>query len=207
VPPGRVFEIAAELARRGEFATLANFVGYLPDERLLATVDVLDDEALLRTAFAMEDISRLEHLVELLPEERLRGIVRAAGSVGLWPEALALMNGVNATQRGRLADLAVDEGEAVLDGLLRTARHQGLWDAVLPLVRPMSEANRRRLASLPALHDEEVLAGVVRTAAGDDELWPDLLPLVSLLPEHARQRVEEHARRLGVADRLGESSA
>jgi hypothetical protein len=205
IPAGKIVEVARELARRDDYATMASFVPHLPDETLLATTDVVDDAGLLLIGFHMDTAEGLDHLIDLLPEKRLRGIVRAAGEVGLWPEALALMNGVSEAQRSRLADLAVEEG--VLDGLVGAARDQGLWDAVLPLVRPMSEANRRRLADLPILHDEEVLAGVVRAASEDDELWPDLLPLVSLLPDPARRQVEEHARRLGVADRLDEPTS
>jgi hypothetical protein len=143
IPAGRIVDVARELARRGDFATMASFVPHLADETLLATIEVLDDEGLLRIGFHMDAAEGLEHLVALLPEERLRGIVRAAGAVGLWPEALALMNGVSEVQRGRLVDFAVEE--QVLDGLVQAARDQDLWDELLPLVPLLPEPARRHL--------------------------------------------------------------
>lgn len=206
IPKAKVVEVAREAARRGDFATMASFVPHLADETLLATVDVVDDEGLLRIGFYLETAERLEHLVGLLPEERLRGIVRAAGAVDLWPEALTLMNALSETQRGHLADLAAEEGEAVLAGLVQAAREQELWDAVLPLVRPMSEESRRCLAGLATFQNDDVLTGIVEAAVRHD-LVDELLPLVALLPEQARAHVEDQARRLGVADRLDTPSA
>ena len=142
IPAARVVEVARELARRADFATMASFVPHLADETLLATIDVLDDEGLLRIGFHMETTQGLEHLVGLLPEERLRGIVRAAGAVGLWPEALALMNALSEAQRGRLVGLATFQDDDVLTGIVEAAVRHDLVDALLPLVALLPEQPR-----------------------------------------------------------------
>lgn len=55
IPPPRIFEITAELAHREEYVTMGRFVGHLSDASLKAALDALDDEALSKTTFVLED--------------------------------------------------------------------------------------------------------------------------------------------------------
>jgi hypothetical protein len=132
IPAGKIVEVAKELARREDYATMASFVPHLSDETLLATTEVVDDAGLLLIGFHMDSTEGLDHLVDLLPEERLRGILRAAGDVDLGPEALTLLNGVSEARRKRLTDLAAEEG--VLERLMEVAKEEGLGDEVAKIL-------------------------------------------------------------------------
>jgi hypothetical protein len=78
LPAELVASTTAELAARGEWVTMGRFVGQLSEDVLAATVEVLDDEALLRIAFVTEQPARLADVLEKLPEQRLDGMVAAA---------------------------------------------------------------------------------------------------------------------------------
>jgi hypothetical protein len=179
---------AAELSRRGEHVAMGRFVAHLPEAALSACLEVMDDAAVLRTAFVVEDKDRLDHVTSLLAPERLAGLIRAANEHGLWPETLDLLGHLGEERRRELADLAAAEGDEVLAGLVAAAQAEGLWAAVLPVSAAMSEDALRRFAALPALHRKDVLAAIVRTAA-ECGLWPDLLPLLPLLPRRAQRHV------------------
>jgi hypothetical protein len=78
LPAARVAEIADELVRREQYITMGNVVGHLTKAATLAALEVVDDEALLRTAYVVESKGSLGSLVALLPEERLETIIRTA---------------------------------------------------------------------------------------------------------------------------------
>jgi hypothetical protein len=188
LPADRVLAVARILAQRGEHVAMGRFVGHLRSESIAATLPVLDDATLLHTAFVLEGRERLDEIMGMLPEERLRSLMRAAGASGLWPEALNLLDHLSPAARGRLADLASEEDEALLAGVIEVAHDQGLWDSLLPVARSMSPAARRRFAAVGAFHRADVLEAVVHAAAAE-RLWPELLPLVPLLPDEARRHV------------------
>jgi hypothetical protein len=185
LPPQRIAEVAEELTQREEYIAMGRFVGFMTDAAIVACFGVIDDASLLWISYFVEAKERLDHVVGLLPERRVRSAIRAATSADLWPQALDLLTRVSAARAGRLADLAALEDDAVLDGMVTTAQRDGLWDVVLPVTRQMSEDGRERFAKLPALHAPELLATIVRAAAADD-LWLDLLPLATLLPPEAQ---------------------
>src|SRR3954453_4601565 len=66
-------------------------------------------------------------------------------------------------------------------------------------MRVMAEPGRRRFAQLPAIHERQVLSSVVRSAMLGDS-WPDLLPLVPLLPRDSQLQVWSEV--LAIADQL-----
>src|SRR5579884_3252370 len=55
IPPERIFEITAELERRGEYVTMGRFVGHLSDAALHTALEALDDEAFSKTMFVIEE--------------------------------------------------------------------------------------------------------------------------------------------------------
>lgn len=78
MPTGRIVAVATELAERGEHVAMGRFVGYTREDALAACIDALDDETLLRTAFVIEGDGALEHVVAMLPEGRVAGVLAAS---------------------------------------------------------------------------------------------------------------------------------
>jgi len=149
---------------------------------------VVDDKALLRTAYVVESKGSLGSLVALLPEKRLQTIIRTASEADLWPEALDVMGHVSERQRGELADIAASQDDEVLEGLVRAAQRHGLWGVLLPVTRSMSPESRKRFVGIPAIQTRTVLAAIV-DAAAQESLWADLLVFLPLLPAPARRTV------------------
>jgi hypothetical protein len=99
MPAARVAEVAGELAARGEYVTLGRFVGHVTTEALNATLGRLSDEAVLRTAFVLEDKDGLDELVGLLGAERMTRLLEAATSPDLADEARDLLDHLSAEQQ------------------------------------------------------------------------------------------------------------
>ena len=128
MPPAQIERVTRELVRRGEYVTMGRFVGHLSEPALRASVAVIDDATLLRTAFVLEERDRLDALAELVGENRIAGMIEVAEEEGLWPEALDLLMHLDADR--------VAEGLSQLDPrrrelLERRAREEGV---VLPAV-------------------------------------------------------------------------
>jgi hypothetical protein len=188
MPPATVAAIASELVAGEEYIVMGGFVGHLSKAALLAALDVVDDESLLRTAYVIEAKQNIGALVALLPEERLEDIIATASSADLWPEALDVLGHVSERQRGTLGDLAAGQDEEVLDSMVRAAQRDGLWSGVLPVIRSMSPESRKRFATLSGVQTRPVLETII-AAAAEDSLWAELLVLLPLLPAPARRRV------------------
>ena len=186
MPARQVGEVAAELTRRGEYVAMGRFVAYLGDDAITAAMAQIDDAGLLRIAFVMEGKNRLDHVVGLLPEDRLAGVLRAAEQAQLWPEALDLLDHLSPQRQGQLAEIAASY--RLLDSLTESAHAEGLWDVVLPVVPLMAPATRLGLAQLRVVNDREALWGILDSAARFD-LWESLLPIVDHLPAASREMV------------------
>jgi hypothetical protein len=103
IPLDTVLAVAAELARREDWITLGRFVGHLPDPTVRRALDEIDDPGLLRIAFVLDDKSRVDHVVGLLPAHRLGHLLTAAGTdEGLWTPALDLLTHVSEQRRATL---------------------------------------------------------------------------------------------------------
>lgn len=197
IPLPRVQAVAALLIARGDYVTMGRFVDYLSRDTIRGVIDTIRDNAvLLHVAFYVEDKTKLDDLIDLLPPARLLELVRLSGhaDTGVWPEALALMNQVSPQWRGRIGDLTASEDTAFLGGLLQLTQQGDLWDAMLPVIGCMSAAHRHRLAQLPALADVAVLRSIIASAHGVG-LWAELLPFVSHMPAPTRRaaaQVMEH---------------
>jgi hypothetical protein len=188
MPPATVAAIATQLVAREEYITMGSFVGHLSKAALLAALDVVDDESLLRTAYVIEAKQNIGALVALLPDERLADIIATASSADLWVQALDVLDHVTERQRGALGDLAAGQDDEVLDSMVRAALRDGLWSEVLPVVRAMSPDSRKRFATLKSIQARRVLATII-DAAAEDSLWAELLVLLPLLPTTARRQV------------------
>lgn len=195
LPAARVADIAEELVRREQYITMGNVVGHLTKAATLAALDVVDDEALLRTAYVVESKGSLGSLVALIAEQRLETIIRTAAEAGLWREALDVMGHVSEGQRGQLADIAAAQEDEVLESLIAAAQRHGLWGVLLPVTRAMSPDSRERFVGLSSVQTRTVLAEIV-DAAARESLWADLLAMLPLLPAPARRRLAALATRL-----------
>jgi hypothetical protein len=131
IPLRRIAEITAELVQRGEYVTMGRFVGRLSPEALKAALSVIDNPALLRIGFVLEDKSRLERIVALLPARRMAKIVRAAAEQDLWLQALDLLSHLSARRRQRIVAGAHQLDDADSESLLDAVTEHQLWDEVL----------------------------------------------------------------------------
>lgn len=114
VPRATIGVVVSELHRRQDWITLGRFVTHVPNETALAGLPVLDDAALLRVMFLLDDKDRAVELLGLLPVQRRERIVRAADEHDLWPPLFALAHGADAWFR--------DELVAAIGALDRQAR-------------------------------------------------------------------------------------
>lgn len=97
------------LVEQGEHVAMGRFAGYVSDAALDATITMLGDADLLRVAFVLEGKERLDTLIDLLPDERLAGVIEVAAAENLWPEVLDLLAHLGPQQLERLARLAGPE--------------------------------------------------------------------------------------------------
>ena len=135
VPESLAVPVSLERARRREHVTMGRFLAYVPDAPLAASMAVLDDETLLRTAFVLEHKERLGHTLGLLPADRLPGLLRCAHELELWPEALDLLGHLSPADLRPVVDDLVALGPEVLDGLADVVRAGGLEACLQPLLR------------------------------------------------------------------------
>ncbi|MGH3432148.1 MAG: magnesium transporter MgtE N-terminal domain-containing protein [Thermocrispum sp.] len=174
LPTDTVVKVAVELAGRDDWITLGQFVGFLPEEKIAACLRSLDDTHILRTAFAVDDVSAVPTVIDLLPGERLLGLLSAASSEGLWPTLLSIVAKLRDDQITELAALFGGLDDAVLTELLQVVADHDLWDRLLPLA-----------AGLPAAAQQVLADTAVR------------------LPAETRTVIAQRAEALGVLDRLG----
>lgn len=84
LPPQLLVDAGEILGQRGEYIAMADFVGVLPDEQIDRTLGVLSDEALVRTGQVVEDPARVATILQMLPHDRLQGVVETAARLGEW---------------------------------------------------------------------------------------------------------------------------
>lgn len=83
MPAQTIAAVALELADRGEWLVMADFVAAVSEPALRTTVDALDDHAVLQIAPLLEQPDRLALVVDLLGEERLAELRETARRDGL----------------------------------------------------------------------------------------------------------------------------
>ncbi len=193
IPPPLAAEVAKIVSAEDEFVTMGRFLAYIEDDAITACLQVIADEKLLPTAFVLEDKSRLDYVLRMLPDERAANVAVDASEAGHWAEALDLAEHVSDEQAGRLADVIAALDDAILTSLVEAATEGGLWADLLPVSRAMSMDARRRFATVEAIGRPEVLAEIVDATVAQG-LWEELLPLIAELPEPTREALVEVAR-------------
>jgi hypothetical protein len=103
IPPERVGAIARELARRGEWVVIGGFVAQVTSRALAASVAEYDGEQLLRIAFVLDDVGRMDEIGDLLTEEQIDQLLAAAAEKQLWTELDELVAHLSPDRVERLA--------------------------------------------------------------------------------------------------------
>jgi hypothetical protein len=151
MPVRTVADVAQVLLARKEYVTMARFVDCLSDACIQAVVsDTRDDAALVRIAFYVESAERLNHLIALLPDERLRGTVKCTtnGSLELRQAGVSLLSRVSDRQKGRMGDAAVALGEDVLRQLVSDVGRENANPVLIAVMANMGEASRKKAESV-----------------------------------------------------------
>lgn len=151
MPLDLVVAVTREVVKRREYIVMARFVDALTDAQIRACMGVLDDESMLRIAFYVESLERLEEVVALMDPARLQKVmaVGARPELDLGGAVMALVSGVSPGLRLRLVQAALQHpDEQVSRQLLAAARVHGLLDRLLSLRETLPVDARERLDRL-----------------------------------------------------------
>ncbi len=148
-----VVEVTRILIKRQEWITMAAFVAEIGHEALVETIVLFDGEGLLRVGFVLENRSRLDEILALLDDERLREMLIAAEERDLLGETLHLVNALADPGVARVAAMLANLGEA----------HQSALASKLVADPGLLSAAQRLIAnSPPAVHAAVARAGLER---------------------------------------------
>jgi hypothetical protein len=148
IPANRIAEITAELVHRSEYVTMGQFVGHLNDDALRAAVNVMNNAALLKVGFVLDDKAGLDRLVALLPAGRMEGIIAAAAEENLWLEALDLLAHLSADQRRQILDNPNALDEETLERIIACVVEHDMWPEA-ELIAAADPALQARLSAVP----------------------------------------------------------
>lgn len=194
LPAKMVTSIATILLQRRDFVTMGRFVALLSDEVIQSVAAGIADEGdLLEIVFHLESRERMDHIVRVLPPERIRKallIICDQDRRELWHKLLSLVTNVGYALKQELGDLAASQGDEVLTAIVHAAQEEALWTDILPVVVCLSPDVQRRVVRLPELLDREVMRGIL-TAADKADLWTSLLTLATLMDGPARDSVAD----------------
>lgn len=196
VPPALVVTVAEQLGERGEHVTMGRFIAYVTDGSIAAAMGVLDDEAMLRTAFVLEDKDRLDNAVGLLPDGRVAGIVRSASDHDLWPEVLDLLEHLGDVAIGRIA--AELDPDLLSEIVIEVTREPDTIGTLLRIVNAMEPGPRATVVTLIDEADKD-LADALVAAVDEPERFAHLL---GEAPPEFVDALERAAARHGHADVL-----
>ena len=177
-----VTAVSAELLRRQEYVTMARFVEVITDDAVRAVARAMPDAAVLHLGYFVESPQRLGELVALFDDERIHAIVGAAlaDPARLWPEALSLMEQVDAAACERLARLGLAGDEAAVLSLLQTVNQLGLHLELLTVLGRLGPETLASVGGFPRLADPALLGPTFEAAARGGALGR-LIPLAVVL--------------------------
>ncbi|UTO18776.1 hypothetical protein NGC85_12675 [Acinetobacter sp. Z1] len=188
----QIIDIAQVLLKQRNFVTMGRFVGMLSDEVVQDVAQIIEKESdLLEIAFYIESRERIDHLVHVLPKDRIRKallIISDPTQRLVWPKLLALMSHIGYELKHELGDLAVQQGELVINAIIHAAQEDQLWEDMLPVVACLSAQAQCYVANLPALRQVEIIQSIVE-AADRCDLWTDMLVVVNYMQDDAREAV------------------
>lgn len=151
MPVDLVVAVTREMVKRREHIVMARFVDALTNEQIRASMDVTDDESLLRIGFFVESPKRLEEVIGLMSDAKLQKVVGVAArpELDLGGAVLVLLSGVSEALRARMVQAAMQHADAkVGEHLLASARQHGLTRMFETLTAKMNADAGKRLATL-----------------------------------------------------------
>ncbi|TAM91397.1 MAG: hypothetical protein EPN43_04345 [Jatrophihabitans sp.] len=104
IPPARAAAIARVLAGRKEWVVIGGFVSCMSWEAVVASVEQLNGEQLLRIAFVLEDLARLDDITQVLTDGQLDEMVRACAQGRLWAELATVVANLRPERAARLGE-------------------------------------------------------------------------------------------------------
>lgn len=203
MPTKVIVEVAQELLRRREYVTMGRFVDDLTNEAIRAVIkSVTDDAALVRIGLFVERRERLVELVELLPPERIRGVVAAAaeGEPDVQAAGLAMMSQLTHRQQGRFGEVAIGAGPKVLNGLIAAAQREDAADVVAAVMQNIGAGGRAAFSKMLADMDDATLKAWARATTQAD-LWRPALQILAASNADIQQEAAGALRRLDPAQR------
>lgn len=143
MPDDRVLAVGMRLLERGEYVTLGKFVDVVSATVLDDMAErITDPDALLRIATSIEARHRLDDLVRRIDDDRLVAMVEAAVVRGDVGSMVTLLAHLGASNRTRLAVMAVRAGPDLVQSLLGTARDE-VDDHLQPVLQELEALQRR----------------------------------------------------------------
>lgn len=188
----KIVDITHELLNRRDFITMGRFVGYLSDTTVQQVAEIVKKESdLLEIAFFIESHERIDHLVHVLPRERIERalfLICDFTQRPVWPKLLALMSNIGYGLKQELGDLAVKQGDSVINAIIQATQEDQIWEDMLPVVACLSPEAQHHVANLPALRQVEIIKSIIE-AVDRCGLWADMLVVVSYMKDAAREVV------------------
>lgn len=208
IPTRMIVDVAQMLLERREYVTMGRFVDDLTEEAIRAVMKQLSDEALVRIGFFVERKERLAELIELVGDDRLKGIVKAVagGSNELQSAGLAMMSQLPPRHQGRMGDLAVGLGAGVLTQLIGTARRENASEVVAAVMVNVSASGRKAFAALLTDMDPKMLAQWAQ-ATNEAGLWPAALKILADSGAEIQKQAAIALKRLEPKDRAAVAAA
>lgn len=189
--------IATTLLDRGDHLTLSHFVGHIPPGVVARILEAItDNAAVVRIAQYVEDLSDLDPVVALLPEDRLLALANAVDREDLWVEGLHLFGHLGTTQIERFAITLVDNDVALLRAALEAFERHDLWAEGLGILETVEGERMANVAMVLVDLDDDLVQAAVDAVVHND-LW-DLLVHAGVAAEHLPDEVR--ARLVAVID-------
>ncbi|WP_410876392.1 hypothetical protein [Nocardia sp. A7] len=171
--------VARELISRGDYLTMGNLAGSVPDSVLRAALPHASDLDILQVGYYLEETSAADRLLTVVTD-RVPGVILATHNAGEWPKAITLLGLLGPTERSKLANVVAAQDDEVIDGLLTAVEEADAWDTLLPVAAGMAPQPLQRLAQRPAMQNPTLLTKIADLAVTQN-LWLSLLPLATHL--------------------------
>ena len=191
VPGPMAAAVASELISRGDYLTMGNLAGSVPDSVLRAALPHASDLDILQVGYYLEETSAADRLLTIVTD-RVPGVIRATHDADEWPKAITLLALLGPTERSKLANVVAAQDDEVIDGLLAAVEEVDAWDTLLPVAAGMAPEPLQRLAQRPAMQNPTLLTKIADLALTQN-LWLSLLPLATHLSPTQRHTVATDA--------------
>jgi len=186
--------IANILLLRRDFMTMGRFVSLLPDTVVREVAASIEkDSDLLEIVFHVESRDRIDHLVHVLPYERIERTILIVADPNMrevWSKLLALVTNVSDAMKREMGDLAASQGQNVLEAIVHATDEDGLWEDILPVVVCLSPEVQKQVVNLQVIHEPKVMKHILE-ASHRGRLWTDMLSLASYMGEAGRDAVAQ----------------